>query len=146
MTLELYRHAQHQKLQQQLHAFWEAQSESIASIDPATFDFAKTEIPITRIRRIMRIEDDANAQLGYKRFSVSIDATVMVAKLCELFILDLSTRGWSYAADSNRKTLRRGDLVMATTRDEMLHFLTDVLHRSPEGGLLNIASKPNALD
>jgi hypothetical protein len=42
---------------------------------------------------------------------------------CELFILDLTLRGWVHAEDSRRRTLQRSDIASTVAHWEVLDFL-----------------------
>ena len=42
---------------------------------------------------------------------------------CELFILDLTLRGWVHAEDSRRRTLQRSDIAATIAHWEVLDFL-----------------------
>jgi hypothetical protein len=42
----------------QLDGFWQQQTDTIAEIDPQTTDFKAMELPLARVKKIMRIEDD----------------------------------------------------------------------------------------
>lgn len=42
---------------------------------------------------------------------------------CELFILDLTIRGWVHAEDSRRRTLQRSDIAASIAHWEVLDFL-----------------------
>lgn len=42
---------------------------------------------------------------------------------CELFILDLTIRGWVHAEDNRRRTLQRSDIAASIANWEVLDFL-----------------------
>lgn len=42
---------------------------------------------------------------------------------CELFILDLTIRGWVHAEDNRRRTLQRSDIAASIAHWEVLDFL-----------------------
>jgi hypothetical protein len=41
-----------------LDGFWQQQTDTIADIDPQTADFKAMELPLARVKKIMRLEDD----------------------------------------------------------------------------------------
>eukprot|EP00953_Heterococcus_sp_UTEX-ZZ885_P012250 7025-Heterococcus_DN1.PRE.1 len=41
-----------------LDGFWQQQTDAIADIDPQTADFKAMELPLARVKKIMRLEDD----------------------------------------------------------------------------------------
>lgn len=48
---------------------------------------------------------------------------LLPAQACELFILDLTIRGWVHAEDSRRRTLTRADIAATIAHWEVLDFL-----------------------
>ena len=66
-------------------------------------DIRELELPLARIKRIMKLEDEVQSQLdGRKNMMVSSEAPVVFAKACELFILELTLRSWCYSEQSKR--------------------------------------------
>ena len=66
-------------------------------------DVRELELPLARIKRIMKLEDEVQSQLdGRKNMMVSSEAPVVFAKACELFILELTLRSWCYSEQSKR--------------------------------------------
>ncbi len=57
---------------------------------------------------------------------ISAEAPVLFSKACELFILDLTLRAWSYAELNDRKTLCRNDIADAIQSSDMFDFLQGV--------------------
>jgi len=52
---------QQQQLQQQqmqLHAFWQSQIHEISQIDPEVQDFKTHQLPLARIKKIMKSDED----------------------------------------------------------------------------------------
>jgi len=60
---------------------------------------------------------------------ISAEAPVLFSKACELFILDLTMRAWSYTDENKRRTLQRSDVAEAIVNDEMFDFLIDIVPR-----------------
>lgn len=54
-------------------------------------DFKTHELPLARIKKIMRLEDDV-AESGTPRFMIAAEAPIIIAKACEIFVLEVSTR------------------------------------------------------
>ena len=71
------------------------------------------ELPLARIKKIMKSEDEVKAELGSQRFMISAEAPVMFAKACEIFVLELTLLAWNYTEESKRRTLQRNDIVNA---------------------------------
>lgn len=54
---------------------------------------------------------------------MSREATVVLAKVCEYFMEDLTLKSWHMKADKSNKTLERGDLEKAIIHTEEYDFL-----------------------
>lgn len=50
-------------------------------------DFKTHELPLARIKKIMRLEDDI-AEAGAPRFMIAAEAPIVIAKACEIFVLE----------------------------------------------------------
>ncbi|CAN0582804.1 unnamed protein product, partial [Laminaria digitata] len=51
-------------------------------------DFKTHELPLARIKKIMRLEDDI-AESGTPRFMIAAEAPIIIAKACEIFVLEV---------------------------------------------------------
>ncbi len=56
-------------------------------------DFKTHELPLARIKKIMRLEDDI-AEAGAPRFMIAAEAPIIIAKACEIFILEVWESVW----------------------------------------------------
>ncbi len=83
----------------------------------------KTNLPLARIKKIMKSDDDVRQQM------ISSEVPALFAKACELFVLDLTTRAWLHTDNNNRRTLQRSDVTAAIARNEMFDFLIDIVPR-----------------
>lgn len=113
--------AQMQQQQLQLHAFWQNQIQEISQVDPNTFDFKTHQLPLARIKKIMKTDEDVRM--------ISAEAPVLFAKACEMFILELSLRAWIHTEENKRRTLQRSDIAMAITKTDVFDFLIDIVPR-----------------
>uniref|UniRef100_K3WKP4 Core Histone H2A/H2B/H3 domain-containing protein n=1 Tax=Globisporangium ultimum (strain ATCC 200006 / CBS 805.95 / DAOM BR144) TaxID=431595 RepID=K3WKP4_GLOUD len=113
--------AQMQQQQLQLHAFWQSQIQEISQIDPNSFDFKTHQLPLARIKKIMKTDEDVRM--------ISAEAPVLFAKACEMFILELSLRAWIHTEENKRRTLQRNDIAMAITKTDVFDFLIDIVPR-----------------
>ena len=86
----------------------------------ADTDFTRHDLPIARIKRIMRQDACDHPRL------MGRDGAAVSAYGCELFIRALTTRAWAFAELSNRHTLQQRDLLAAVMSDGMYDFLIDV--------------------
>ncbi|KAL4109337.1 hypothetical protein PRIC1_001038 [Phytophthora ramorum] len=122
MQLQLQnQRAQMQQQQLQLHAFWQHQIADISQIDANAFDFKTHQLPLARIKKIMKTDEDVRM--------ISAEAPVLFAKACEMFILELSLRAWIHTEENKRRTLQRNDIAMAITKTDVFDFLIDIVPR-----------------
>ncbi|KAF1792060.1 Transcriptional activator NFYC/HAP5 subunit [Phytophthora cactorum] len=120
MQLQLQnQRAQMQQQQLALHAFWQHQIQDISQIDPNAFDFKTHQLPLARIKKIMKTDEDVRM--------ISAEAPVLFAKACEMFILELSLRAWIHTEENKRRTLQRNDIAMAITKTDVFDFLIDIV-------------------
>ncbi|CAM0909287.1 unnamed protein product [Alopecurus aequalis] len=117
----LYEQSQQEQLQQQhqrqLQQFW---AERLSEMEQAT-DFKNHTLPLARIRKIMKADEDV--------CMISADAPVILAKACELFILELTMRSWMHSEENKRRTLQKNDIAAALTRTDIYDFLGDIIPR-----------------
>ncbi|KAJ0409344.1 hypothetical protein ATCC90586_000581 [Pythium insidiosum] len=113
--------AQMQHQINQLAAFWQSQVQEISQIDPNTFDFKTHQLPLARIKKIMKTDDDVRM--------ISAEAPVLFAKACEMFILELSLRAWYHTEENKRRTLQRSDIATAISKSDVFDFLIDIVPR-----------------
>jgi histone H3/H4 len=103
--------------QQQLQVFWAAQYREIE----ATTDFKNHNLPLARIKKIMKADEDVRM--------IAAEAPVVFARACEMFILELTHRGWAHAEENKRRTLQKSDIAAAIARTEVFDFLVDIVPR-----------------
>eukprot|EP00761_Pharyngomonas_kirbyi_P011916 gb/GECH01011942.1/.p1 GENE.gb/GECH01011942.1/~~gb/GECH01011942.1/.p1 ORF type:complete len:410 (+),score=125.15 gb/GECH01011942.1/:1-1230(+) len=114
------------QLQQELREFWENQQTSVEH----TTEFKNTELPLARIKKIMKSDQDVKM--------ISAEAPTLFAKACEMFILELTLRAWYHTRESKRRTLQRNDIGAAISKTEIFDFLIDIVP-----GEENKAKRPN---
>ncbi|KYQ90205.1 putative histone-like transcription factor [Tieghemostelium lacteum] len=102
-------------LDETLTAFWNEQYEEIIN----TTDFKNVEIPLARIKKIMRTNLNVN--------KVASEVPVLFAKACEMIILEMSHRSWVQTEMHKRRTLQSVDITNGVSRSEMFDFLIDFL-------------------
>lgn len=103
--------------QQLLQVFWASQTLEIKG----TTDFKNHCIPLARIRKIMKSDEDVHMIAG--------EVPVVFAKACELFILELTLRSWIHTEEDRRNTLRKNDIAGAITRTQIFDFLVDIVSK-----------------
>lgn len=109
------------KLQATLNTFWAEQHQAVQQLPPSTEQDFKThnDLPLARIKRIMKSDEDVRM--------ISAEAPVLFAKACELFILELTLRSWSFSQHHKRRTLQKEDIKEAIQRTDIFDFLVDVI-------------------
>lgn len=114
-----------EKLSGTLSRFWTDQlhqMRDLGTTKPQTeHDFKNhNDLPLARIKRIMKSDEDVRM--------ISAEAPVLFAKACEMFILELTLRSWSYSENNKRRTLQKEDIREAIQRTDIFDFLVDVIH------------------
>jgi nuclear transcription factor Y, gamma len=54
---------------------------------------------------------------------IAAEAPVVFSRSCEMFILELTHRGWAHAEENKRRTLHKLDVAAAIARTEVFDFL-----------------------
>ncbi|XP_070555546.1 nuclear transcription factor Y subunit gamma-like isoform X1 [Ptychodera flava] len=108
-----------QEVQAQLASFWQKQMEEIKVMK--SDDFKQQELPLARIKKIMKMDEDVKM--------ISAEAPVLFSKAAEIFISELSLRAWIHTEDNKRRTLQRNDIAMAITKFDQFDFLIDIVPR-----------------
>ena len=116
MTDEIHDH----RLLVGLERFWEGQTIEMEKLDIGSEQDFKNhnDLPLARIKRIMKSDEDVRM--------ISAEAPVLFAKACELFILELSLRGWGAAEKAKRRTLQKEDIDSAIVNTAIFDFLVDL--------------------
>ena len=114
-----------EKLSNTLNHFWTDQLHQMrelgTTVPQTEQDFKNhNDLPLARIKRIMKSDEDVRM--------ISAEAPVLFAKACEMFILELTLRSWSYSENNKRRTLQKEDIREAIQRTDIFDFLVDVIH------------------
>ncbi|XP_078165926.1 nuclear transcription factor Y subunit C-6-like [Carex rostrata] len=102
---------------QQLQLFWADQYREIEQVA----DFKNHNLPLARIKKIMKADEDVRM--------IAAEAPVVFARACEMFILELTHRGWAHAEENKRRTLQKSDIAAAISRTDVFDFLVDIVPR-----------------
>uniref|UniRef100_A0A8C5CBQ5 Transcription factor CBF/NF-Y/archaeal histone domain-containing protein n=1 Tax=Gadus morhua TaxID=8049 RepID=A0A8C5CBQ5_GADMO len=78
--------------QQTLQSFWPRVMEEIRNL---TVDFRVQELPLARIKKIMKLDEDVKM--------ISAEAPVLFAKAAQIFITELTLRAWIHTEDNKRR-------------------------------------------
>ncbi|GAA5810296.1 hypothetical protein MFLAVUS_003716 [Mucor flavus] len=98
--------------------FWQ---EQLLEIQQKKLDFKFHQLPLTRIKKVMKTDQDVKM--------ISAEAPILFSKGCELFITELNLRAWEYAVKNKRRTLQEFDIAAALAKSDMFDFLIDIVPR-----------------
>lgn len=101
--------------------YWQ---ETIDSIEHDDHDFKNHQLPLARIKKVMKTDEDVRM--------ISAEAPILFAKGCDVFITELTMRAWIHAEENKRRTLQKSDIAAALTKSDMFDFLIDVVPREEE--------------
>ncbi|KAF0297928.1 Nuclear transcription factor Y subunit gamma [Amphibalanus amphitrite] len=102
-----------------LDEFWPKMTEQIQNM--SVNDFKQQELPLARIKKIMKLDEDVKM--------ISAEAPLLFSKAAEMFIHELSLRAWIHTEDNKRRTLQRNDIAMAISKFDQFDFLIDIVPR-----------------
>lgn len=101
--------------------YWQ---ETIDSIENDEHDFKNHQLPLARIKKVMKTDEDVKM--------ISAEAPILFAKGCDIFITELTMRAWIHAEENKRRTLQKSDIAAALTKSDMFDFLIDIVPREEE--------------
>jgi histone H3/H4 len=99
---------------------WKTEYEKM---EQQTIDIKASPLPLARIKKVMKTDEVV------KQMMISQEVPVLFAKACELFIIELTKRGWIFTQENKRRTLQKVDVAAAITKSEMYDFLIDIVPR-----------------
>ncbi|KAM3319314.1 hypothetical protein P3S67_006514 [Capsicum chacoense] len=109
-----HHHQKEQEQQQKLEAFWALQLKEINE----TNNFKNNKLPLARVKRLMKDNEDV--------CKVSGKAPMLMAKVCEMFIQELTLRSWFNTKENKRRIVQKKDVAKAIERTELVDFLVDI--------------------
>lgn len=59
--------------------------------------------------------------------TVSLETTIMLSKAMEMFIREITLRGWRHTEDEHRRTLKKNDISEAVAGYDQFDFLIDIV-------------------
>lgn len=101
--------------------YWQ---ETIDSIENDEHDFKNHQLPLARIKKVMKTDEDVKM--------ISAEAPILFAKGCDIFITELTMRAWIHAEENKRRTLQKSDIAAALSKSDMFDFLIDIVPREDE--------------
>lgn len=99
-------------------AYWQ---QLIDSIESDHYDFKSHALPLARIKRVMKCDEDVKM--------ISAEAPILFAKACDVFITEITMRAWAHAEENKRRTLQRSDVQAAIQTSDIFDFLIDIIPR-----------------
>jgi histone H3/H4 len=111
------------KYRDMMMQYWQ---ETINSIEHDDHDFRNHQLPLARIKKVMKTDEDVRM--------ISAEAPILFAKGCDVFITELTMRAWIHAEENKRRTLQKSDIAAALTKSDMFDFLIDVVPREEDKG------------
>ena len=85
-------------------------------------EFKQQKLPLARIKKIMKSDEEVRM--------ISAEAPILFAKACEMFISEITIKGYYNAERNERKTLQRKDIATAIARTETYDFLIDTIPKT----------------
>lgn len=101
--------------------YWQ---ETINSIEHDEHDFKNHQLPLARIKKVMKTDEDVRM--------ISLELPILFAKGCDIFITELTMRAWIHAEENKRRTLQRSDIAALLQKSDMFDFLIDIVPREEE--------------
>ncbi|ANQ09457.1 Uncharacterized protein PCOAH_00047230 [Plasmodium coatneyi] len=121
----------------EVETFWRNQLDEISNM--GTEDLKTHNLPISRIKKIMKEDDEIKSNQ-----MISADTPVLLAKACELFIMEMTKNAWKYTEESKRRTLQRQDVICAACKRDIFDFLIDTIPIEERIKLNNLNAKENS--
>lgn len=118
----------------QVKSFWK--DVHLKLNDVRVDDFRLCELPLARIKKIIKLDDNVRM--------ISAEVPIIVSKAADFFIQELTMRAWANTTCGKRRTLQRSDICAAAGQNEQFDFLIDILPRDEL--LLNSALMGNQPD
>lgn len=104
-----------------LQNFWPRIGNDIGSIHSSDFGSKNPELPLARIKKIMKLDDEVKM--------ISGEAPIIFAKAAELFIQEVTIRAWQHTEENKRRTLQKNDVTLAISKHDDFDFLIDIVPR-----------------
>uniref|UniRef100_A0AC34QFT6 Transcription factor CBF/NF-Y/archaeal histone domain-containing protein n=1 Tax=Panagrolaimus sp. JU765 TaxID=591449 RepID=A0AC34QFT6_9BILA len=104
---------------------WDERNEKIENMTQKDFrELTKhLELPLARIKKIMKIDDNARSQM------ISSEAPVILSVAAEYLIEEMTMRAFLHTEQNRRKTIQKSDVAMAISGVELFDFLIDIIPR-----------------
>jgi len=113
---------------EKLKELWRTQQAEMEILDIGSKQDFKhhNDLPLARIKRIMKSDEDVRM--------ISAEAPILFAKACELFILELTIRAWTFSEFNKRNGLEKEDVCQVLQSTDIFDFLAEVIINQPDRG------------
>ncbi|KAE9528700.1 hypothetical protein AGLY_012275 [Aphis glycines] len=101
-----------------LNQFWPKIIEEIRNIEIIN-PKKQTLFPLKRIKKVMQLDDTVK--------KANLETTIMLSKAIEMFIREITLRGWRHTEDKHRRTLMKNDISEAVAGYDQFDFLIDIV-------------------
>ncbi|GMH69318.1 hypothetical protein TrST_g1126 [Triparma strigata] len=116
-------------LSQVLIDYQAANENLVANIEPHSNDWKSHILPLARIKKIMKSEDEIKPSMGQQKLMISSEGPIFFSKACEMFIGEVAIRAWMSTCEGKRRTVQKADVQAALNRSDMFDFLIDIVPR-----------------
>ncbi|KAI5168702.1 nuclear transcription factor Y, gamma [Pancytospora epiphaga] len=99
-------------MSQKLAMFWH---NAIERASTGTLRIKSLKLPLARIKRLMKVEEDVRM--------VASEVPIMFSLLAEVFVEELTTRAWMNTNEGKRRILQSPDITAAVKTSQMYDFL-----------------------
>ena len=119
-------------------------TKEIKEIDPKEENWKIQNLPLARVKKIMkaeefviqelekdrlRAEDKSEEEASKHKLMIAADAPILLSRACELLVRELTCRAWQHTERNRRRTLQRQDIHAAVGESEVYDFLIDIVPR-----------------
>jgi nuclear transcription factor Y gamma len=94
-------------------------SKKHVGMENKALDIRDVRLPLARIRRLMRVEEDAR--------HVALEVPFLFAKVTEYFVQDLTAKAWEITKESGRSIVRYEDIFKAVRSADIYDFLLQIV-------------------
>ncbi|GMH70586.1 hypothetical protein TL16_g05446 [Triparma laevis f. inornata] len=116
-------------LTQVLSDYQAANENMVTAIEPHANDWKSHILPLARIKKIMKSEDEIKPSMGQQKLMISSEGPIFFSKACEIFIGEVAIRAWMSTCEGKRRTVQKADVQSALNRSDMFDFLIDIVPR-----------------
>ncbi|KAF7682763.1 Nuclear transcription factor Y subunit C-4 [Astathelohania contejeani] len=102
---------------------------SLRKAETEPLDYKKLQLPLARIKRLMKVEEEVKM--------VASEVPILFSKVAEIFIEELTLRAWLNTEENKRRILQKNDLSAAVRTSDMFDFLIYIIPRNDMTDTIN---------